>query len=586
MKLHHYNEAYAHMVRRTPFANGSEKPTPRTFQDKLSTLKEASRGLDPESTLRLFDFYIQEALTKGELTEQQASGIYQSLPQAEIKETIETFERENFVDGGEVLQGPNKGKYLLRYTEDGKRLKKFFDTKEEFEEFAEIRRNLPKGGARDQSKNISVPTKKEQQIANQFYGPRYNLTGRELWRSLTGKERAGIKRGATTGISVTKGKGPVKQAANQLGKAEFIELAKANKGKTYKEFLEVLKPYKTVRGADFTYEGIADRVKMYGLGAGFFKREPGKGVSDEAADRAIKKRKSSLERTGTGTSADVKIKGSPSYHFHHIRQIGGEIPLTTDDIAILDQRMNSIIGSRYNKDLNKIADKISKNMKLSLEAMNAKQEGKALEYMKKVDQLNLDAEKIVNNAVKELPAPYKKMVGFNQFTLPVDEYGLPIGNEPLVVKKIGGTTPTKGARNLQDLTFEEIKKLKDQIKKDAIKLEDSGLRTKILKGTGTVLKTAGKVIKPIGYLLGPTAVFQSKAIADEQGIKLSLADQAIAFDSQDPNMAIENYKRRTDPEYAAAERAKDLAQMTDDFEEVGQSTFGKFNDQIKNIKLP
>ena len=147
------------MVRRTPFANGSEKPTPRTFQDKLSTLKEASRGLDPESTLRLFDFYIQEALTKVEVTEQQATGIYQSLPQTEIKESIESFQRENFVDGGEVLQGPNKGKYLLRYTEDGKRLKKFFDTKEEFEEFAETSRNLPKGGARDQSKNISVPTK-------------------------------------------------------------------------------------------------------------------------------------------------------------------------------------------------------------------------------------------------------------------------------------------------------------------------------------------------------------------------------------------------------------------------------------------
>ena len=106
MKLHHYNEAYAHMVRRTPFANGSEKPTPRTFQDKLSTLKEASRGLDPESTLRLFDFYIQEALTKGELTEQQASGIYQSLPQAEIKETIETFERENFRKGTPIEDYP------------------------------------------------------------------------------------------------------------------------------------------------------------------------------------------------------------------------------------------------------------------------------------------------------------------------------------------------------------------------------------------------------------------------------------------------------------------------------------------------
>ena len=115
MKLHHYNEAYAHMVRRTPFANGSEKPTPRTFQDKLNTLKEASRGLDPESTLRLFDFYIQEALTKGELTQQQASGIYQSLPQAEIKETIETFERENFSEGGIDFSGLSVPQLRLLY---------------------------------------------------------------------------------------------------------------------------------------------------------------------------------------------------------------------------------------------------------------------------------------------------------------------------------------------------------------------------------------------------------------------------------------------------------------------------------------
>ena len=60
----------------------------------------------------------------------------------------------------------------------------------------------------------------------------------------------------------------------------------------------------------------------------------------------------------------------------------------------------------------------------------------------------------------------------------------------------------------------------------------------------------------------------------------------MAFDSGDAEVALNNAKRRVDPEFAAAERAKDLAQMTDDFEEVGQSTFGKFNDQIKNIKLP
>ena len=60
----------------------------------------------------------------------------------------------------------------------------------------------------------------------------------------------------------------------------------------------------------------------------------------------------------------------------------------------------------------------------------------------------------------------------------------------------------------------------------------------------------------------------------------------MAFDSGDAEVALSNARRRVDPVFAAQERAKDLAQMTDDFEEVGQSTFGKFNDQIKNIKLP
>ena len=75
-------------------------------------------------------------------------------------------------------------------------------------------------------------------------------------------------------------------------------------------------------------------------------------------------------------------------------------------------------------------------------------------------------------------------------------------------------------------------------------------------------------------------------MAADQGIELSTADQAMALDSGDPNIALENYRRRNDPVFAAQERAKDLARITDDFEEIGQSTFGKYNDQIKNIKLP
>ena len=103
---------------------------------------------------------------------------------------------------------------------------------------------------------------------------------------------------------------------------------------------------------------------------------------------------------------------------------------------------------------------------------------------------------------------------------------------------------------------------------------------------GKSVKAAGKVIKPLGIGFGVNAVKNAVSQANDQGLELNFIDKIIAFDSGDAEIAINNAKRRVDPEFAAAERAKDLAQMTDDFEEVGQTTFGKFNDQIKNIKLP
>ena len=39
-------------------------------------------------------------------------------------------------------------------------------------------------------------------------------------------------------------------------------------------------------------------------------------------------------------------------------------------------------------------------------------------------------------------------------------------------------------------------------------------------------------------------------------------------------------------ELAKEDPPQELELTEDDFEEVGQSTFGKYNDQIKNIKLP
>ena len=85
------------MVRRAKFADGSPKPLPkpeRSFQDKLKTLKNVSQGISPESRIRLLDYFIQEALTKGQLTEEQASGIYNQLQldKDKIRKQIDDYE--------------------------------------------------------------------------------------------------------------------------------------------------------------------------------------------------------------------------------------------------------------------------------------------------------------------------------------------------------------------------------------------------------------------------------------------------------------------------------------------------------------
>ena len=48
----------------------------------------------------------------------------------------------------------------------------------------------------------------------------------------------------------------------------------------------------------------------------------------------------------------------------------------------------------------------------------------------------------------------------------------------------------------------------------------------------------------------------------------------MALDSGDASVALNNARRRVDSEFAAQERAKDLARLKDDFEEVGLDNIG------------
>jgi len=255
--------------------------------------------------------------------------------------------------------------------------------------------------------------------------------------------------------------------------------------------------------------------------------------------KAQKKRADFLRR-----NAPLYASGTGNYEFHHIMNIGGEIPLDTNDIAVISKKMNRVL-SPYNKDLNRIGDSITT-------LINEQPKG----YLKRIDELNDVGEKIVKKAVKELPKEYKNLIGFNRVVPITDEYGTPIN---FVGKKFGGSNQKKPGVKLTELSVDQDTALRKQIKADATTLGKSTVKDKILSSTGKVLKTAGKVIKPIGYAVGTKALFDAQALADEQGIELSLLDQAIALDSGDPELAIKNYKMRTDPEFAMQEKAKTLA---------------------------
>ena len=317
------------------------------------------------------------------------------------------------------------------------------------------------GGTRQGYKGppIKPPTKKQLEITNKVYSKKYNKTGIELWESLEQYERSNIRQKQTTGGTGGVPGGKLKK--NQIGKDDFIKLVNQNKDKTYNQFVEILKDYKTKDNKPFTKNIIADRLRAYGL-SGSFKKEPPKGNDPTVKAAAERKRQASLKE-----SDPTGAKGTEKFQYHHIRQIEGGVPLTTDDVMIINQRINSQLGGETNKTLNRISAAIRKNNRLALEAMNNKQEGLALDYMKRSDELNVQAEKIVNSAIDKLPEKYKGYVGFNQFTLPRDEYGLPISNEPMIIRKVGGMSVSKDAIDLTTLNLKQEKEFRDLVKTQA-----------------------------------------------------------------------------------------------------------------------
>jgi len=309
----------------------------------------------------------------------------------------------------------------------------------------------------------------------------------------------------------------------------------------------------------------------------------------EAAEKALAKRKSLQlvspadpnspitkagvkRRTFLKRNAPLYAQGTGGFEFHHIMNIGGPIALDTNDIAVISKTMNRKLGP-YNKRLNNIGEKI-------FTLTETKPEG----YLKEIKKLNKQGKSLVKEATSKLPKEYKKLIGFNQVVPVFDKNKNVTGFKG---KKIGGSGQKKPGIILKDLTKEQAKDLRKQIKTDSANLGKAKFskRSKVLSSAGKILKGVGKVIKPIGYVVGAGALLQAQAMADEMGIQLSKVDQLMALDSGDPNVAIDNYKRRNIPGYSEEQAGITLSKFQDDFSEVGDENFTSyFNGGIVSLK--
>ena len=166
---------------------------------------------------------------------------------------------------------------------------------------------------------------------------------------------------------------------------------------------------------------------------------------DAPEQEFVKKR---LRRLDTNVGPKAKyLKGTDAFPFHHIMPIGGEVDLTTNDVAVISKQMNSKLAP-YNKKLNDIADAISNNF-------NDQSQG----YLKRIDELNNNAEQIIAKATKELPKKFQPYIGFTKLDAITDEYGTPINLQETRV----GAVKEKGIP-LRNLDTEQLSKLKNSIK--------------------------------------------------------------------------------------------------------------------------
>ena len=512
----------------------------------------------------------------------------QGIPQPPIKTPQAIFEfeermkgrmadggRVGFADAGLVTRGPNKGKYFLRYKPVGsaERVRRFFDTNEELQNFIKTRPGYVR------------PTSEILEIAKDLK--------KELKRLPTQTEVAN-----KAGISIQAVKNRLKEGvdfAKPLTKLEAAKLGGRKRPDTAVSEVsdDLVKKYRNLKQTHVspllettTAGSKIFRVSFTGPIANDFKD-----FSLPATEKNFKIIKEKIDDVVTSNvyKNKARVYKTPE-DFRKLRRLKESIYRKKDPFGVYEKLRRfkaKVFPGDFSKDiqiqhgqpkfttqsLNKFGF-IDKDVNISpavefTERIRNEEVGKLLNRLKTKRPLEIKKSLIedFNNKMKALKGQLKgtKGQGLVNFEL------FKIDNQGKVSKlKDVGFNPKKGLvasdEDLSKITKERANQLIKEGKKKILK---EGYRRGFLDKAGKVLKGAGKVIKPIGYAFGANAVKSAISQADEINLDLSPVDLFMALDSGDANVALNNAKRRVDPEFATQERAKDLAKMKDDFEEVG-----------------
>ena len=473
----------------------------------------------------------------------------------------------------ETYKGGTK-RYYGKYTRDGKTFKKSFGTdKEAAANFVIEGRKAPpaKSVIELQKGATTLETPKYKQALSDALDE-VSLLEQKGYGDVDGivkkyqnlfTEEVGTK--TKTGKTIKKGTGnraykaitfAIREHANRLGIQSIKNVNAINALDAYQklespqrgDLTRIAKEYNVPSG---TFERYLTNLNIR-------KKIPLQFGSDAEYKKYLAKLRSDAIDEFSSKKFEKFLQGVPTIQKSHMGDLYNQF-VTTGNIGFAPQKINAEALKTIDANLKAINEEVKLLFK-------NKPEG----YVKKIDALNQ-----LGDDFAAASQGYKKYQGINPYTgedLKVISFSKPsqeLDPSELLVDEKG--KPKK----LSELT-EADKSTLAMLKKDAMKAaklpkkEIIPMKEKILDATGKVLKGAGKVLKPLGYAIGTNAVIQAKSIADEMGIELKPQDYFMALDSGDANIAINNYKRRNDPQFAAQERAKDLAQMSDDFEEVGQ----------------